>query len=190
MKNKKKNKNLIIVLLFITLAVGVFSLIQFLLGNYKRGGQGQGGLNPTPTPAEIRLPAHTQPPLTPDNKVDYASPRVQKAVEAKKELLAKLPIYIEGFKTSVDLATTINIYQIPQDADYLIHIDIYGINYQNQESDEGKNPEATAFKESFLEVKSVLRQSGVDIEDIYFVFGGPEYIQQTGELWIKHFGLL
>ncbi|MCK4829421.1 hypothetical protein KA005_77570, partial [bacterium] len=84
----------------------------------------------------------------------------------------------------------INIYRIGLDPQYLIHIDIYGINYQNQELDEEKNPEVTAFKESFIRTKELLQEKGVNIKEIYFVFGGKDYIQETAELWIEKLELL
>ncbi|MCX6817053.1 MAG: hypothetical protein NTZ93_04250 [Candidatus Beckwithbacteria bacterium] len=133
--------------------------------------------------SNVTLPSYTQP-------RDTAQPAVKTAVSAKQKLLPSLPIYIENFSTSVGITTTINLYNNPLDADYLIHFDIYGIDYQNPTTDENTNPNITAFKESFNHAKNLLQQKGVNLKDLYFIFGGPVYIQQTAELWIKTFSLL
>lgn len=138
----------------------------------------------------FRLPSYSSPPLNQEGQLDLNAPEVKKATEAKTKLASKLPIYLKEYKTSVGITTTINIFSLPQDPGYLIHVDIYGINFQNKEADETKNPQATAFKESFVETKRLLEDARVDIHDIYFVFGGREYIQETAEYWIKTFGLL
>ena len=88
------------------------------------------------------------------------------------------------------IPTTINVYSIPQDPDYLIHVDIYGINYHHASLDETVNPEMTAFKESFIHVKQIIKEKGINLQDIYFIFGGRQYIQETAEDWIKTLGLL
>jgi hypothetical protein len=136
------------------------------------------------------LPVYTQPALGTDNTIDQSNPQYQKALKTKNKLSLLLPIYFPNFPTSVNLPTTINIYSLPEDPDHLIHLDIYGLNYQNASLNETINPHLTAFKESFLKAKSLLLEKGVNLEDVYFIFGGQQYIQQTAELWIKEFDLL
>jgi len=180
------------ILIFFVLALvpaAVFILLRVKNGQRENvsAPETQGGPSPTPT---FKLPEYTQPPITSEGKPDLNSPEVKDAISAKARLAKRLPIYIKDFKTSVGIATTINIFALPGDPEYLIHIDIYGINYQNNEANEAKNPEATAFKESFLAVKTLLGQNEADIKELYFVFGGREYIQKTAEYWIKTFKLL
>ena len=180
----KKYKKLIISILFIIGAMVVASLL--LNKPSKKNDELQ----------EIQVeksdyipPSFTQPPPDSEGKIDLNSQEVVSSIENISKLTDSLPIY-EEFETSVDIKTTINIYRIGLDPQYLIHIDIYGINYQNQELDEEKNPEVTAFKESFNKAKELLQNRGVDIKEIYFVFGGKNYIQETAELWIEKLGLL
>ena len=175
-------------------SLGFVALAFLALFFANKAGQRQTDQDPTPEPeqqeTEFVLPNYTRPPLTPEGKVDYQSAEVQKAVQSKASLSTSLPIYIEEFQTSTDISTTINIYSLPQDPDYLIRIDIYRIDYQNQETDESNNPNVTAFKESFTKARSLLEKNGVDIKDVYFVFGGRQYIQETAELWIETFNLM
>ena len=135
-------------------------------------------------------PQYTQPPTKSDGSVDTESTAVETAIQAKNDLSSHLPIYIENFTTSVGILTTINIYSIPQDPDYLIHLDIYGINYHHASVDETINPHMTAFKESFIHAKEKIKEKGIDLQDIYFIFGGRQYIQETAEDWINALGLL
>jgi len=139
---------------------------------------------------DYTLPDYTQPPTKPDGQADTDNPSVQAAIQTKQTLQTHLPLYSENFPTSVNISTTINIYTLPQDPNYLIRLDIYGINYHHSSTDETINPHATAFKESFLKAKSLLEEKGVNLQSVYFIFGGRPYIQQTAQEWIKHFNLL
>lgn len=125
-----------------------------------------------------------------ENQVEESSSQTKKAIETKKKLESSLPIYVENFKTSNDRLTTLNVYTIPEDPEYLVHIEIYGIDYQIQNSNPSENPDAVAFIDSFNEIKSRLSSKGVNVKDLYFVFSGREYIQDTAEVWIKEFQLL
>lgn len=146
--------------------------------------------SPPPIPQAYTPPFYTQPQSFTDGQVDASLPAVQAAVQAKQKLAPHLPIYIENFQTSVNLPTTINLYTLSTDPGYLIHFDIYGIDYQNQNSDPTINPHVTAFKESFLHAQQQLTQLNLNLKDLYFVFGGQEFIQQTAELWINSLNLL
>lgn len=124
------------------------------------------------------------------NQVDEESVQTQKAISTKGKLSSSLPIYVENFKTSNDRLTTLNVYTIPEDPDYLVHIEIYGVDYQVQNTNLSENPDALAFVDSFKEIKRRLSDKGVNIKDLYFVFSGRTYIQETAELWINEFKLL
>jgi len=142
-----------------------------------------------PINEEFVLPDYTQVPQK-NGEPDLTAPRTQTAIAAKQKLLPSLPIYIPNFFTSVNQETTINIYALPSDLEYLIHIDIYGIDYESPSLDEATNPNITAFKESFLKAEEEIGKRGVNIKDLLFIFGGRTYIQETAELWIDHFNLL
>lgn len=135
-------------------------------------------------------PEYTQTPTKPDGQIDTDHPSVKTAIQTKQTLQSFLPIYLTDFPTSVNITTTINIFTLPQDPNHLIRLDIYGIDYQSSSTNEAINPHATAFKESFLKAKSLLQEKGIDLQNIYFVFGSRAYIQQTAQEWIQHFNLL
>lgn len=139
---------------------------------------------------EYSAPFFTSPPQTETGEVDYESEKVKSAIKAKETLSPSLPISETEFETSVEINTTIFIYALASDPDYLIHIDIHGIDYGIQETDPDKNPNVTAFIESFNKTKALLEENGVEINEMLFVFGGRQYIQETAELWIKTFDLL
>lgn len=129
-------------------------------------------------------------PIGVKDKVDESSAQTQKAISSKDKLSSSLPVYVENFKTSNDRLTTLNVYTIPEDPAYLVHIEIYGVDYQVQNTNLSENPDALAFVDSFKEIKKRLSDKGVNIKDLYFVFSGRAYIQQTAELWINEFKLL
>ena len=180
----KKYKKLITSLIFIVGAIVVASLL--LNKPNKKNDEVQ---KIQVEKSDYSPPSYTQPPTNSEGQIDLSSQEVLASIENISKLTDSLPIY-EEFETSVGIKTTINIYRIGLDPQYLIHIDIYGINYQNQELDEEKNPEVTAFKESFIRTKELLQEKGVNIKEIYFVFGGKDYIQETAELWIEKLELL
>ena len=142
-----------------------------------------------PLNEDFTLPDYTQAPQK-NGEPDLTATRTQTAIAAKQKLLPSLPIYIPNFQTSVNQETTINIYSLPSDLEYLIHIDIYGVDYESPSLNEAQNPNITAFKESFLRTREEIEKQGVNINDLLFIFGGRTYIQETAELWIKEFNLL
>lgn len=166
------------------------------------------GIKPTPTPqatqsssgfttsytqtntSDYTPPVYTKPAADASGQINLNSEKVLQSIANKEKLTPLLPIYIKDFPTSVDLATTINIYTNMSDEKYQIRIDIYGINYQIQDTNIQTNPQVQAFIESFKEVKNQLTKKGVDIKNIYFIFGDRVYIQKTAELWIRTFNLL
>lgn len=121
---------------------------------------------------------------------DLDPQKVKDSTAGKKKLADKLPIYITDYRISNGMKTTLNVYSIDGDPEYLVHIEIYGVNYEEQNTDPAQNPNVTAFVESFQEIKKQLSTRGVDLTKLYFVFGSREYIQKTAELWIKTFKLL
>lgn len=142
-----------------------------------------------PSPISFDLPSYSQPPLDADGRVDRTLPEVITAVATKEKLKKILPIYIKNFKTSNGRITTLNVYTVSSDPDYLVNIEIYGVDYRNNDPSK-TNPDAIAFADSFNEVKRQLLQRGVDVHNIYFLFGQRAFIQSTADQWIKTFGLL
>lgn len=183
-------------LLTIFIIVGALATIYLYLQSQRRqqlipmpsGPPGFDQIN-RPINEEFVLPDYTQAPQK-NGQPDLEAPRTQAAIAAKKKLLPFLPIYIPNFFTSVNQETTINIYSLPADLDYLIHIDIYGIDYESPSLDEATNSNITAFRESFAKAREEIAKHGVNIQDLLFIFGGRTYIQETAELWIDHFNLL
>lgn len=156
----------------------------------QQGGQVQPVILPTPTPLSFTLPPYSQPPLNSEGQVDTNFEKVKTATANKTRLESSLPIYIKNFQTSNGIKTTLNVYTIPSDPPYLVHIEIYGIDFEDQNTSKENNPNVAAFIDSFQEIKRQLTAKGVDIHNIYFIFGQRMYIQETADLWIKTFGLL
>lgn len=189
----KKNAGLIILGL-IGIVILVFSELK---GNQKTPTP---TLTPAPTASTAqgftqtntgyKEPIYTQPELDASGKVNLDSIKVKTAISEKQKLTSSLPIYIEGFKTSVGITTTLNVYTIPEDPDYLIHIEIYGIDYPDETLTQDGNKNATAFVESFNKIKSLLSEKNVDITKIYFIFGAKPYIQSAADSLIRKYGLL
>lgn len=115
---------------------------------------------------------------------------LEKAIESKDKVRPSLPIYIEDFETSVGKKTTINIFSVPGDPLYALRLEIYNINYHDDRTNPILNPDVTAFKESFLKAKEELERKGISMQDVYFIFGTRDYIQETVNYWVETLGLL
>ncbi len=112
------------------------------------------------------------------------------AFKAKSVLLPKLPISINGFQTSANINTDISIDNYPNDDPDIIRVEIYGVDYTYDQKDPATSPDMVAFKESFEKVVSVLKDNGVDIQDLHIYIGGRQYIREISENWIKTLNLL
>lgn len=134
--------------------------------------------------------SYTNPTTDSNGKVDLNNSKIQTAITFKAKLESKLPIYIENFQTINSLKTTLNVYTIPEDPDYLIHIEIYGIDYSDSNILQEGNQNGVAFIDSFNKIKSLLSASGVDIHNVYFVFGAKPYIQTAADGLIQKYKLL
>ena len=156
--------------------------------------------SPTPSPSNsfstkqtvsgYKEPAYTQPATNSNGQVDESSTKIQTAISNKTRLAPQLPIYIENFQTKIGLKTTLNVYTIPEDPDYQIHIEIYGIDYSDPAILQDKNKNAQAFIESFIKIKSLLSADGIDIRNVYFKFGANPYIQSAADGLIQKYNLL
>ena len=74
----------------------------------------------------------------------------------------KLPLYLENFNTSVGITTSINLYRASDDEAEIVRLEIYGPSYLNSDSDEKKNPNVTAFKESYAKALEMLEGQNID----------------------------
>jgi hypothetical protein len=182
----QKRKGIIIVIL-LAIVVLVLSSIKIYLPQ-KETAQ---GTIVTETPIDEQQYIDTfLLPVGIQNQIDEKTPQTQKAISSKEKLISVLPIYVENFKTSNDRLTTLNVYTIPEDPNYLVRIEIYGIDYQIQNTNLAENPDAVAFIDSFKEIKKRLTDKGVNIKDLYFIFSERAHIQTTAELWVNEFRLL
>lgn len=96
----------------------------------------------------------------------------------------KLPIYLESFETSVGITTSINIYRVGDDEAEIVRLEIYGLSYLNSDSDEKKNPNVTAYKESYAKALEMLESQNIDPKKLIFIYGDKEYVRQTTQIWI------
>jgi|GEM_PF-1530342 len=140
--------------------------------------------------SSFKEPSYSQPPTDANGNVNESSPQVQAAIAEKQKIEPQLPIYVENFQTTVGVATTLNVYTIPEDSDYLIHVEIYGINYGDSNLLQEGNINAQAFIESFNKIKEIMTRDGADIHNIYFIFGAKPYIQVAADNLIHKYNLL
>lgn len=118
------------------------------------------------------------------------SPSIEEAVLAKDQLLSYLPIYVEEFKTSVGITTTINVFTVSGDLNYVTRLEIYGVSYLDRSVDPVKNPSATAYKESFEHALEKIEETGVDPKKLLFIFYTRKHANDTASYWVNSFGLL
>jgi len=141
-------------------------------------------------PSGYKEPSYTQPTINSDGQVDTKSVKVQTAITNKVKLAPQLPIYLENFQTKAGIKTTLNVYSIPEDPTYLIHIEIYGIDYSDPNILQDENQNAQAFIESFTKIKNLLSENGIDVHNMYFKFGAKPYIQNAADSLIQKYNLL
>lgn len=101
------------------------------------------------------------------------------------QIEAKLPLYLENFKTSVGINTTINIYRLDSDEAEVVRLEIYGLSYLNTDSNEAKNPNVTAYKESYAKAMEMLESKNIDPKRLIFIYGDKEYVTKTANRWIS-----
>lgn len=191
-ENIKKYTGIIILIVVVIIILIIYQVF---------GAKTQVSPTPSPTPnpqtqqssqsqSMYKLPSYSEPTLNASGQVDERTPSVQIAITQKALLKVYLPIYIENFQTSGGIATTLNVYTIPEDPDYLIHVEIYGIRYDDPNILEANNKNAQAFVDSFNKIKSLLLKDGVDIHNIYFVFGDASYVQNSADNLVNKYSLL
>lgn len=120
---------------------------------------------------------------------DLSKDKRDQAMVYVESIEPKLPLYLENFPTSVDIDTSINLYRLDSDEAEVVRLEIYGLSYLNRESDETKNPNVTAFKESYLKAIEMLESHNIDPKKLIFIYGDKEYVRQTSEAWIAALNL-
>lgn len=102
----------------------------------------------------------------------------------------RLPLYFPNFQTTVGVSTIINIYRDELNQE-IIHLEITGLSYLNKdELDPTKNGNITAFSESFQKGLALLKESGIDTNQLIIVYSNISYIQTTASYWVDKLGLL
>jgi hypothetical protein len=134
--------------------------------------------SPTPTPTPNYDAERTE-------LIDLSQEKRQQAMIYVESIETKLPLYLESFPTSVGLDTSINIYRLKDDPAEVVRLEIYGLSYLNQESDPSKNPNVTAFKESYLKAIEMLEGQNIDPKRLIFIYGDKEYVRTTTISWIN-----
>jgi hypothetical protein len=103
----------------------------------------------------------------------------------------KLPLSIDSFMTSVGIETFINITHLKDDPSEVVYLNIGGLSYIGKnELDESKNPNVTAFKESYLKAIEMLEGQNIDPRRLLFVYSDVPYVRETTTYWVDKLNLL
>lgn len=121
--------------------------------------------------------------------LDLSQEKRQQTMVYVEAIENKLPLYLENFQTSVGIDTTINLYRLDSDEAEVVRLEIYGLSYLNQDWDEKKNPNVTAFKESYAQAIKMLEGQNIDPQRLIFIYGDKEYVRQAAELWVSKLNL-
>lgn len=140
-------------------------------------------LSPKKNIKQTSLPTTTS--VTPRTElIDLTKEKKEQAMIYVESIEEKLPLYLESYPTSVGIETAINIYRLKDDEAEIVRLEIYGLSYLNKNSDETKNPNVTAFKESYLKAIEMLEGKNIDPKTLIFIYGDKEYVRQTTQSWI------
>lgn len=117
--------------------------------------------------------------------INLSEEKRSRAIEYLSLISSRLPIYQDSFRTSVGLTTSIRLYRLADDEPEVVRLEIYGLSYMNKdELDEKKNPNITAFKESYNQALSLMKQVGIDPKQLIFIYGDKEYVRKTAQFWV------
>ncbi|PIR99016.1 hypothetical protein COT87_01695 [Candidatus Collierbacteria bacterium CG10_big_fil_rev_8_21_14_0_10_44_9] len=159
----------------IAAVVTVFILILVLLISPRRSS--------TPTPNEAKGEVRRT------KLIDLSKEKRNQTMIYVESIEGKLPLYLENFETSVGITTSINIYRVGDDEAEIVRLEIYGLSYLNSDSDEKKNPNVTAYKESYTKAMEMLEGQNIDPKKLIFIYGDKEYVRQTTQIWIDQLKL-
>ena len=138
--------------------------------------------SPKKQTSNIDAPASTS--LTRTDLVDLSKEKRNNAMIYVASIEDKLPLYLEGFNTSVDITTSINVYRVKDDEAEVVRLEIYGLSYLNQDANEKTNPNVTAFKESYQKAIEMIEGVNIDPKKLIFIYGDKEYVTKTTQVWI------
>lgn len=155
----------------IAAGVSIFILILVLLLSPEKSSQ--------PAPSETQSGEVERPEL-----IDLAKEKRNQAMIYVSSIESKLPLYLKNYETSVGITTTINIYRVKDDDAEIVRLEIYGLSYLNKEADEQKNPNVTAFKESYLKAMEMIEGQNIDPKKLIFIYGDKDYVRATAQYWI------
>lgn len=157
----------------VQIAIGVTILILILVLT----------LSPKKSTAPTSFPLPTSQPRT--ELINLSQEKRDRSIEYLSLISSRLPIYLDNFRTSVGLTTSIRVYRLLDDEPEVVRLEIYGLSYMNKdELDEKKNPNITAFRESYNQALSLMREIGIDPKQLIFIYGDKEYVRTTAQLWI------
>ncbi len=129
-------------------------------------------------------------PTTRSELVDLSQEKRNQAMIYVASIEKKLPLYLASFKTSVGITTSINLYRLNSDPAEIVRLEIYGLSYLNKnELDEKKNPNVTAFKESYLQAIEILESQNIDPKKLIFIYGDKSYVKDTSQYWLEQLNL-
>lgn len=165
---------------FLTAAgISVFILVLVLLISPKKN------VN-TPTPS--RSTTSTLSNVIP---INLSQEKRDQAILYTNSIKAKLPLTLESYETSVNIETFINVTRLDDDPAEVVYLNIGGISYINKnELDESKNPNVTAFKESYLKAIEMLEGQNIDPKRLVFVYSDVPYVREAATYWVDKLGLL
>lgn len=145
-------------------------------------------LSPKKSTAPTSLPLPTPQPRT--ELINLSQEKRDRSIEYLSLISSRLPIYLDSFRTSVGLTTSIRVYRLADDEPEVVRLEIYGLSYMNKdELDEKKNPNVTAFRESYNQALSLMREVGIDPKQLIFIYGDKEYVRKTTQIWIDALNL-
>jgi hypothetical protein len=120
---------------------------------------------------------------------DLSKEKRNQAMIYVESIESKLPLYVENFQTSVGLTTSINLYRLDSDEAEVVRLEIYGLSYLNDDADEKRNPNVTAFRESYYKAIDLLESQNIDPKRLIFIYGDKEYVRKTATNWVSALNL-
>lgn len=157
---------------FIATGITIFILILILVLSPKKN-------------TKLVMPSVTPTPQPRFELADLSKDKKQQATSYLASITKKLPLSIASFPTSVGITTSINIYRLTDDETEIVRLEIYGLSYLNRDTNPKKNPNITAFKESYLKAMELLESKNIDPKKLIFIYGDKEYVRKTAQAWIN-----
>lgn len=148
-------------------------------------------LSPKKNVKDVTTPSSAQLGSSNFELVDLSKEKRDSTISYVTSIENKLPLSLEGLNTTVGITTSINIYRGKDDPAELVRLEISGLSYINKnELDEKKNPNVTAFKESFLKAIEMIEGQNIDPKKLVFYYSNQDYIRQTAREWVEKLKLL